>query len=271
MRLFIAGLRKLIRRPATWITFGVLVALMALIFVAIGATAERVSNQAQGVAALAALTFPRAYDSVLSFLLGLGGLFAVIFGAAIAGSEWTWGTLKNAVARGESRARYMVASFAAAAALLAVGVVLAFLLGVVAALIGATLAGVSTAGVGDAATLGALPEKLLRGWVGAVEQAALGFAIATVARSQLAGIGAGIALYFGEQFSTIFFPDVVKFLPFHVAQAIVGLPQGGGFGGGGGAEIARLEPNVAAVAVLAWLIGAIVVTVLFTERAEIAG
>jgi hypothetical protein len=141
----------------------------------------------------------------------------------------------------------------------------------VAALIGATLAGVSTAGLGDAATLGTLPEKLLRGWVGFLEQGALGFTIATLARSQLAGIGAGIALYFGEQFSTIFFPDVVKYLPFHVASAMVGLPEGGGFGGGGGAAIARLEPNVAALAVVAWLIGAVVVSALFTERAEIAG
>jgi ABC-2 type transport system permease protein len=271
MRLFIAGLRKLIRRPATWITFGVLAALMSLIFVAIGATSDRVSNQPQGVAALAALTFPRAYDTVLSFMLGLGGLFALIFGAAIAGSEWTWGTLKNAIARGESRTRYVVASFASVGALLGVGIVLAFLVGIVAALIGATLAGVSTAGVGDAATIGTLPEKLLRGWIGLVEEGAFGYTIATLARSQLAGIGAGIALYFGEQFSTIFFPDVVKYLPFHVASAMVGLPEGGGFGGGGGATIARLEPNVAALAVVAWLIGAIIVSAVFTERAEITG
>lgn len=271
MRLFVAGLRKLIRRPATWITFGVLAALMSLIYVAIGGTADQVRNDSQAVAALAALTFPQAYNGVLSFMLGLGGLFALIFGAAIAGSEWTWGTLKNAIARGESRTLYIVASFASVAALLALGMLLAFLLGVVAALIGATLAGISTAGVGDSATLATLPEKLLRGWVGLVEQGAFGFTIATLARSQLAGIGAGIGLYFAEQFSTIFFPDVVKYLPFHVASAMVGLSEGGGFGGGGGAGIARLEPNVAAIAVLAWLVGAVAVSALFTERAEIAG
>ena len=49
------------------------------------------------------LTFPGAYDQVLSFILGLGGRFAVIYGAAVAGSEWSWGMLKAAVARGESR------------------------------------------------------------------------------------------------------------------------------------------------------------------------
>jgi ABC-2 type transport system permease protein len=55
------------------------------------------------------VTFPGAYDLGCStFIIGLGGLFAMIYGAAIAGSEWSWGTLKSAVARGESRVRYML-------------------------------------------------------------------------------------------------------------------------------------------------------------------
>ena len=41
MRLFVAGLRKLVRRPATFVTFGLLVGLLALIFIAVGATAGR--------------------------------------------------------------------------------------------------------------------------------------------------------------------------------------------------------------------------------------
>jgi len=66
-----------------------------------------------------------------------------------------------------------------------------------------------------------------------VEEGALGFAIATLTRSQLAGIGVGIALYFGEMFAAIFLPDVVKFLPFNAATAVVATTGGGGFGGGG--------------------------------------
>jgi hypothetical protein len=41
MRLFVASLRKLVRRPATYITFGLLVGLLALILIAVGATAGR--------------------------------------------------------------------------------------------------------------------------------------------------------------------------------------------------------------------------------------
>jgi ABC-2 type transport system permease protein len=270
MRLFVASLRKLVRRPATYVTFGLLVGLLALIRIAVGATAGRQSGSGNGQQALALVTFPGAYTLILSFILGLGGLFAVIYGAAIAGSEWTWGTLKSAVARGESRSRYQLLSFAAIAIMVGLGLVVAFAVGVVVAVIGANLAGVSTAGISDSATLGKMPELLARGWLAIVEEGALGFAIATLARSQLAGIGAGIGVYFGEQFASIFLPDIVKYLPFNAASAVVATTGGGGFGGGG-ATLPRLEPNVAMVVVAVWLIGALVVTALFTERAEISG
>ena len=271
MKLLLASLRKLVRRPATYITFGLLVGLLSLILIAVGATAGRQSASGNGRQALLLVTFPGAYTLILSFILGLGGLFAVIYGAAIAGSEWTWGTLKSAVARGESRSRYQLVSFASIAIMVGLGLVLALAAGVAVALVGANLAGVSTAGVGDSATIGSIPDLLLRGWLAIVEEGALGFVIATLARSQLAGIGTGIAFYFGEQFAAIFLPDIVKYLPFNAASAVVATTGGGGGFGGGGAQLARLEPNVALVVVAAWLIGALLVSALFTERAEISG
>jgi ABC-type transport system involved in multi-copper enzyme maturation permease subunit len=268
MRLFLSGLRKLVRRQATWVTLGLLAGLLVLIVVAVGATANRPgASSAERTTALSLVTFPGAYDVVLSFILGLGGLFAVIYGAAVAGSEWSFGTLKNAVARGESRSRYTLLSFASIAVVIAVGLVLTFAIGVVAALVGATMAGTSTGGLTDAATLGRLPEQFARGWLAIIEEGALGFAIATLARSQLAGIG----LYFGETFAGIFLPDIVKYLPFNVATASVatGTATGGGFGGG--ARIASVDANTAIVLVVLWLVGALAVAALFTERAEISG
>jgi hypothetical protein len=272
MRLFVAGLRKLVRRPATYVTFGLLVGLLALIYLAVGATARQAAAASNGGrTALLLVTFPGAYTLLLSFILGLGGLFAMIYGAAIAGSEWTWGTLKAAVARGESRSRYQLLSFASIGVLVGIGLVVAFAIGVAVAILAAGLAGVSTAGIGDSATLGSLPELLARGWLALAEASALGFTIATLARSQLAGIGVGIAVYFGEQFASIFLPDIVKYMPFNAASAVVATSGQFGGGGGGGATVARLEPNVALLVVAAWLIGALIVTALFTERAEISG
>jgi hypothetical protein len=270
MRLFMSGLRKLVRRPATYITFGLMVGLLALILFAVGATAGRPEAGPGARAALLLVTFPGAYTLILSFILGLGGLFALIYGAAVAGSEWSWGTLKSAVARGESRSRYQLISFAAIALMLGVALALALVAGVAVAVVAANIAGVSTAGLGDSATLGTLPELLGRGWIAMIEEGALGFAIATLARSQLAGIGVGIAVYFGEQFAVIFLPDIVKYGPFNAAQAVVATDQSA-FSGGGGASIPTLEPNSALFVVLIWLVGALLISAIFTERAEISG
>jgi ABC-type transport system involved in multi-copper enzyme maturation permease subunit len=270
MRIFVSTLRKLVRRPATWVTLGLLIGLLALIYVAVGATAKQISAQPGAEESLVLLTFPLAYTLLLSFIVGIGGLFAVIYGATVAGSEWGWGTLKNAVARGESRSRYMVLTFAAVALIAGVGLLVAFAAGVLVAVLGASLAGVSTSGIGDAETIGRLPEKLARGWLAIVEEGAIGFAVATIARSQLAGIGAGIALYFGEGFASLFLPDIVRWLPFDAATAVFGAGGGGGFSGGGGGRN-PLAPETALLVVVAWLVGSVAVAGLFTERAEIGG
>ncbi|MCI0582668.1 MAG: hypothetical protein L0227_07200 [Chloroflexi bacterium] len=265
MRIFFSTLRKLVRRPVTFVTFGLLVALLALILLAVGATAGREEAGPGAAQALLIVTFPGAYSLILSFILGFGGLFAVIFAAAIAGSEWSWGMLKSAVARGESRSRYQLATFAAIALMIGVGLVASMVIGVGLGVLSANTAGISTDGLDDSETLGQLPELLARAWLAIVEAGALGFAIATLARSQLAGIGAGIGSFFGEQFASIFLPDIVKYLPFNAGQAVVATP--GEFGG----SPSNLAPDTALFVVLAWLIGALMVATIYSERAEISG
>lgn len=270
MRIFASGLRKLVGRPASFVSVGLLVGLLSLIVIASATVAERSDGPGPGQRALAMVTFPGAYFLILSFMFGLGGLVAVIYGAAIAGSEWGWGTLKNAVARGESRTRYVLGTFAAIAVMVALGLAITFALGIAIALVGATIAGVPTSGLSDPDILNRLPALAARGWFSVVEQAALGFAIATLARSQLAGIGAGIAFYFGEGFASFFLPDIVKYLPFAVARASVNL-EGTTTGTGAGGLTAVLAPDTALLLVAAWLVGSLVVAVAFTERAEITG
>lgn len=268
MRVFVSGLRKLVRRPASWVSLGLIVGLLALVFLAVGASARQLQTQEGGADALLLVTFPGAYELVLGFILGLGGLLALLYAAAIAGSEWSWGTLKAAVARGEGRSVYLIGTFAAVTVLLGVGLLAAYAFGLGAAIVGARLAGVSTDGLGDAATLRSLPEGLARGWVALTEQAAIGFAVATVTRSQIAGIGVGIGAYFAEQFGALFIGDIVKWFPFNAANAAVVY---GPTVSTNGQVAPKLEPNVALAVVVAWMVGALVVSALVTERAEIGG
>jgi len=271
MRLFVSGLRRLVRRPASFVTLGLLVGLLVLIVIASATVAQQSGTVAARHRALLLVTFPGAYDLILEFILGLGGLFALTYGAAVAGSEWGWGTLKNAVARGESRTRYMLLWFAAISTMIAIGLAITFTVGVVAAVLGANAAGVSTSGLNDADTIARLPREFVRGWFAVSEEAALGFAIATVARSQLAGIGVGIAFYFGEAFAGLFLPDIVRYLPFAVANASVAVGGGGGPGGGDAGGVVPLDADTALLFVAAWLIGSLLVALVVTERAEITG
>ena len=267
MNLFFSTVRRLVRRPATWVTFGLLAALNVLILLAVAVT------RGGGEAAfdpLALVTFPGAYAQILGFTFGLGALFALIYGAAIAGSEWSWGTLKAVVARGESRALYALATFAGIAFVAVVALLVSFGIGVLGGIAGATLAGVSLDGLGDAAALMALPDSFARGALGIVTLSGLGFGIATLARSQLAGIGVGIGVYFAGTFAAVFLPDFVQYLPFQLSNTALGVSGSGG-GAFGGAATTGISADLALVLLGAWLIGLLAVSAGFTERADITG
>jgi hypothetical protein len=138
-------------------------------------------------------------------------------------------------------------------------------------MIGALVVGVGLDGMGDADALLRLPEQFARAGFAMAMNAAFGFAIATVARRQPAGIGVGIGLYFAEGIAGIFLPDVFQWFPFAASSAVTASPDGGSFGGGSSALTTQLEPNVAIVVVAVWLVVALAVSALFTERAEIGG
>jgi ABC-type transport system involved in multi-copper enzyme maturation permease subunit len=279
VRLLRGELRKLVRRPAAYVTLGIELAIVVIIYIAVAArfssTQAQTPTQVQERAGILLLiTFPTAYGAALAFVTGLGGLLAMAFAAAAAGGDWGWGMVKVAVARGESRSRYILAKLLGVEAMLVLGFGIAFGVALGAAVAAGRIAGIPATGFDDAATLQALPGEIWRGYLGIAEQASIGFAVATLARSQLAGLGAGIAIYFAEQFATLFLPDVVKYLPFHVATAALGVTVSGGGGGagpGGGSSAAQLDQPTAFLLVVAYLIGAAVVSALFVERAEISG
>jgi hypothetical protein len=271
MRLLRANLRKLRTRPATFVTFVLLVALHALVtfFVIVGS--RQSADPAAALAARQFLTFPAAYELILSLVIGIGGLLAVTYGAAIAGSEWSWGTLKAAVARGEDRSRYTLLAFAAVAVFTWLGILGAFLVGVLVTVLGALLTGVGLSGMTDTTALLRLPELFARAGLAMGMNAALGFAIATVTKSQLAGIGAGIGLYFAEGIAGFFAPHVLKWFPFTSSGAVVQANDGGSVVVNGAEIGATLDATTAIVVTVLWLVAALAVAVVRTERAEIGG
>ncbi len=278
MRLLQGELRKLAKRPATFITLGIFLGILLLLFLAVGASYRTMTQlpaeQGGGPQAEAAirsmLEFPGAYAGVVSFVASIGGLFAIAYGAAAAGADWGWGMVKVAVSRGESRSGYILAKLAAVLVLLVPASLIAFAVGVAAVAIAAGLAGFGVTGLGDASTLGTLPSLLARSWLALAEQAAIGFAIATLARSQLAGLGVGIGIYFVESFAVSFWPEYVRYLPFSVVSSLLRDPTAS-LATGGQMSRYTIDQTAALVLVLAYLVASAVLSAIVLERAEITG
>ena len=166
---------------------------------------------------------------------------------------------------------YTLATFAGIAVVAIVALLISFAIGVGAAAVGATSpASHSTASATGDALAGAAGD--LCAWGGRHRRARwAGLRIATLARSQLAGIGVGIGVYFAGTFAAVFLPDLVKYLPFQLSIPPSTQPSGGGGFGGGGGPATSVSADLALLLLGVWLVGSLVVAAGFTERAEITG
>ena len=270
MRLVRSNLRRLVRRPATLVTYLLLIGLVVLIYLAIVVAAQQAVDPQSALASRLILTFPDAWFLTLTMVVGIGGLLGVTYGAAIAGSEWTWGTLKASVARGERRAWYALMGIAGAVVMAWAGTLLAYAAGIGATLVGAHVINATSDSIIDTAALGQLGVSLGRAGLAIAMDVAIGFTIATIARSQLAGIGAGIGLYLGEGIIGAFVPGMIKWAPFAAVSAMMAGGEGG-LGGTAATSSGRLDPGLATLVAAVWLIAACAIAALWTERAEISG
>ncbi|HEV8516359.1 MAG TPA: hypothetical protein VGQ47_01810 [Candidatus Limnocylindrales bacterium] len=265
MRLLAAALRKLARRPASWVVALILLAILALFYLALGASANQIPDERQRAQIETFLRDETAVRVLLGFLLGLGGLLALAYAGAVGGAEWTWGTLRVVVARGESRSRYVLTTFAAIAIVVLLGLIVAFAVGLALLLLASAMAGVPAPSL-SGEFLAGLPGLVGLAWLGLVEQAAIGFGVATVARSQLAGVGAGIALYVLEQFVSVALPQQSRYLPFTVSSSLVATPEQAATVG-----TQLLDPALSLGLTAAYLVLALGIAALVTETAEITG
>jgi ABC-type transport system involved in multi-copper enzyme maturation permease subunit len=283
MRMLGAELLKLRRRRASYIVLGLLIGLMALVFLLAAATDRD---------GLMTLRFPTAYGVINQFVFGLGSLLAVAYAAAIAGADWSWGIFGTVVARGESRARYVLAKAAGLAVALIVGVLVAYLAGIaltyLVGLMGGRDVGAPLAGSGGRDLLASIG----LGSVVVLERAAIGFAVAILLRSQLAGIVVGIVLYIGEAIlGAVLFamsfaagsfldgsfeprgPEWYQYLPFTIGDSV--LAAGPTVAGGGndleGLLMRPVPVEVALIVTALYLVAALALCAVSARRAQITG
>lgn len=290
MRLIRAELLKIRRRQATWVLFGVLIAIMAVFFLLIGGPYFR---------ALGIVEFPQTYGLIQQFAFAFGGLFGIVFAAAYVGADWNWGVVRNVVARGESRASYLLAKAAALGIVLAVALVIIFLVGILMALLMGPLSGVPVASPLRGDGLLDLAKWLVIGYPVLLQRALLGLFIAVLLRSQLPGAVLGIVLFLGESLLTtiltvatftggLFDPDNGGFggfqpadpqwfqlLPISIGGNVFSaLPGGGGVASEGGLQNLLIKPvpfEIALIGIAVYIVASLGLAIVAINRQEIAG
>lgn len=278
MSLILIGVRKFSTRTATLVSILIAVGLLCLEFVGIAISYRAaVSGGTRGGGMDPAtfswfLTFPGAFDAILSIVFSFGGIIGLIYVATTSGSEWSWGTLKVAVSRGQSRSLYVIATFASISLILLGGLVVMFLAGLVATFVGASIAGISAGNPFDPAVFPSLLAKLARTWIALSALTSLAYAVTMVSKSQMAGVGTVIGYFLVSIIGPALLPDFVKeifkYLPFSISNDAIGLS---GPPSSAAATSSAIDPTYALLITIGWLVGLIAVTCLAVERTEITG
>lgn len=219
MRLVRAELLKARRRAATMVIFVVAVVITALIYLLAGSALGGISCQFTGDCLI---EFPAAYAIADQLVFGLGGLLVVVYAAAFVGADWNWGVVRNVIARGESRVNYLLGKAAALAILIAIAELVLFLFCIVMTYVAGALYGIPVASPLRGNGLEDFVASLVLGYPVLLERAAIGFAVAVILRSQLAGAVIGVVLFVGEAIITTVL----------TAFTLAGTLSQGGFGGG---------------------------------------
>jgi ABC-type transport system involved in multi-copper enzyme maturation permease subunit len=259
---------------------------MALVYLLIGALGSRADDDG-GAGVGLILRFPNAYAVINQFVFGLGSLLAVAYAAAIGGADWTWGVLRVVVARGEGRSRYVLAKALGIAIVLIVGVLIAYGAGILFTFGAASLASVSPGQPLGATGTETFWMSIVLGTFVLLQRAAIGYAVAVLTRSQVAGVVVGIILFLGESIlATILTVMSIgrgfggglaqretqwyQYLPFSIGDSVLSaaassLPSD--------LSEALLQPvplQQAVIGVGVYMVAALAIAALATERAEIA-
>jgi ABC-type transport system involved in multi-copper enzyme maturation permease subunit len=282
-----AELLKIKRRQATYVLLIIELALTALVFLATGRF-----WQLQEL-----IAFPQAYAFIQQTAFQLGGLIAIVFAAAYVGADWNWGVLRNVVARGEGRERYLLAKFAALAIVLAIGLLIEFAACFVLLYVTSFLYNVPIANPFRGDGLQDLGVWIVLGFPVLLQRAAIGFAVAAIFRSQLAGAVVGIVLFLVELVVTTILtlltfgsqlgeggspglgggiqpvgPEWFQFLPISIGGNVFNALPGSGGVSSGDVNSIFLRPvpfEQAMVGVILYIVVAIGIALLAVRRQEI--
>jgi ABC-2 type transport system permease protein len=186
---------KLVRRPATWVTIGLLLAMTVgieyvIVYVVVAHPPPNAARSGANLAALRTALYPASLiTKTLANTSSLDGVFALILGVLAQGSEYSWGTVKTVHLQLPGRVAIVfgrLLSIAGLTLVMAVGLFAAD------ALVSYLIAVVDGAAAAWPPLLD-LARGVAAAWLILSVLAVLGFGLATLFRQSAMAIGLGLA------------------------------------------------------------------------------
>ena len=188
---------KFCRRPLPRIMLAIMLGFLVLAnasFLLLGVPTQDTILGAAAAELRQLVAPPNSLYITLSSVNQMGGLLAIILGAALVGSEYDWGTLRLLLARQPRRAVYLAGVLLTLAGALLLGLLLSAVAGLVVSLIIAPVAGlpIDWSALLTALTSPGYYAAVLRSYVTLLVYGLLGVAATSLLRSLGAGVGVGL-------------------------------------------------------------------------------
>jgi ABC-type transport system involved in multi-copper enzyme maturation permease subunit len=124
---------ELFKLRKRWMPYVLLLVLIASILIPlVVAYINYQSGEVQAPVWREGLVLPIAMEGIFNSVPGLGVILAAILAASVVGTEYGWGTLRQTLARGTSRASYLTSKLICIAVASFVGVTIAVVIGLIA-------------------------------------------------------------------------------------------------------------------------------------------
>ena len=277
---------ELLKVRKRWLPYGLVLFMIAGAAFVIWATgySDRSSDDFQyRQTSLHTFAFPWSVPSLLDSGQFWGALFVGILTASVVATEYNWGTVRQALIRGQSRTQYLAVKLAGLVLVSALSLLLALAAGLGFSLLATSLADQPiTLDVPDGPSAPEVALMILRAGYAVIPYGLLAFCLAVVGRSTAIGAAGVMAYIIAESIALAIFNESPTFLhdlrdlfPGHYAQALMGANR---IGTGDYNHIAFRElpvpselpdPNVAALALAVYCLAFLAIAVYVFRRRDL--
>ncbi len=201
--------------------------------------------------ALRTFALPWSIVTILDSGQFWGSIFVAILASSVVATEFSWGTVRQALVRGQSRSGYLTVKLCGIVIIAAVLLLAGLLAGILLSIITTAIAGATiTLDVRDGPSIPEIGLMVLRAGIGIIPYGLMAFALAVVGRSTALGLTGVLIYLFGEAIAIAVVESIGGFAAdlrdFSIGDNVASLLAANRIGAGGYNSLAPREHPVAA-------------------------